>query len=130
MQKLDQKRNLYLFGNVCESFSISILKKRPWHRCFPVNLVKFLRTPFYIHHLRWLLLQINASYHKQTIYTSTHSSNRLIVIFYIVHFILLYFYEFTISLLCNIPRYHHYATLCNTPRYQHYLNLHEPFHNS
>ena len=25
----------------------TLLKKRPWHRCFPVNFVKFLRTPFY-----------------------------------------------------------------------------------
>ena len=25
---------------------LSLLKKRPWHRCFPVNLAKFLRTPF------------------------------------------------------------------------------------
>ena len=24
----------------------TLLKKRPWHRCFPVNFVKFLRTPF------------------------------------------------------------------------------------
>ena len=24
----------------------SLLKKRLWHRCFPVNFVKFLRTPF------------------------------------------------------------------------------------
>ena len=23
----------------------ALLKKRPWHRCFPVNFVKFLRTP-------------------------------------------------------------------------------------
>ena len=32
------------------------LKKRLWHRCFPVNFVKFLRTPFFIKHLWWLLL--------------------------------------------------------------------------
>ena len=25
----------------------ALLKKRLWHRCFPVNVVKFLRTPFY-----------------------------------------------------------------------------------
>ena len=25
----------------------SKLKKRLWHRCFPVNIAKFLRTPFY-----------------------------------------------------------------------------------
>ena len=27
-----------------------------WHRCFPVNFVKFLRTPFCIEHLWWLFL--------------------------------------------------------------------------
>ena len=31
-------------------------KKRFWHRRFSVNFVKFLRTPFYIEHLWWLLL--------------------------------------------------------------------------
>ena len=31
-------------------------KKRPWHRCFPVNFVKFLRTSFFIEYLRWLPL--------------------------------------------------------------------------
>ena len=25
----------------------SLLKKRPWHRCFPVNITKFLRTSFF-----------------------------------------------------------------------------------
>ena len=29
-----------------------------WHRCFPVNFVKFLTSPFSIEHLCWLLLQI------------------------------------------------------------------------
>ena len=36
----------------------TLLKKRLWHRCFPVNFVKFLRTPFYIEHLWRLLLQL------------------------------------------------------------------------
>ena len=27
-----------------------------WHRCFPVNFVKFLRTPISTEHLWWLLL--------------------------------------------------------------------------
>ena len=26
-------------------------KKRPWHRCFPINFKKFLRTPFFTEHL-------------------------------------------------------------------------------
>ena len=25
----------------------TLLKKRPWHMCFPVNFEKFLRTPFF-----------------------------------------------------------------------------------
>ena len=37
----------------------TLLKKRLWHRCFPVNSVKFLRTPFYKEHLWWLLLFIH-----------------------------------------------------------------------
>ena len=34
----------------------TLLKKRLWHRCLPVNFAKFLRTPFLTEHLRWLLL--------------------------------------------------------------------------
>ena len=34
----------------------SSLKKRLWHRCFPANFVKFLKTPFLTEHLRCLLL--------------------------------------------------------------------------
>ena len=34
------------------------LKKRLWHRCFPVNFVKFLRTPILLEHLQWLLLPL------------------------------------------------------------------------
>ena len=35
----------------------TLFKKRPWHRCFPVNFVKFLRTRFFKERLRWLLLK-------------------------------------------------------------------------
>ena len=35
----------------------TLLKKRLWHRCFPANFVKFLRTPFLTEHLWWLLLK-------------------------------------------------------------------------
>ena len=34
------------------------LKMSLWHRCFPVNFAKFLRTPFFTKHLWWLLLPI------------------------------------------------------------------------
>ena len=35
----------------------TLLKKRFWHRCFLVNFAKFLKTPFFIEHLWWLLLK-------------------------------------------------------------------------
>ena len=40
----------------------TLLKTRLWDRYFPVNFANFLRTPFLIEHLWWLLLhsQINA----------------------------------------------------------------------
>ena len=31
----------------------TLLKKRPWHSCFPVNFAKFVKTPFLIEHLWW-----------------------------------------------------------------------------
>ena len=38
----------------------SLLKEvRLWHRCFPVNFAKFLKTPFIIEHLWWLLLNLS-----------------------------------------------------------------------
>ena len=34
------------FNKVAGLRPSTLLKKRLWHRCFPVNLAKFLRTPF------------------------------------------------------------------------------------
>ena len=34
----------------------NLLKKSLWRRCFPVNFWKFLRAPFLLKHLWWLLL--------------------------------------------------------------------------
>ena len=34
----------------------TLLQKRLWHRCFPVNFAKFLRTPFSQNTSKWLLL--------------------------------------------------------------------------
>ena len=36
----------------------TLLKKRLRNRGFPVNLTNFLTTPFFIKHLRWLLLKL------------------------------------------------------------------------
>ena len=45
--------------HLCQSLLFNRVKGlRPWHRCFPVNVVKCFRTTFFIEHLWWLLLQI------------------------------------------------------------------------
>ena len=31
-----------------------------WHRCFPMNFTNFLKIPFFIGHLRWLLLYLSS----------------------------------------------------------------------
>ena len=42
----------------------TLLKKGLWHRCFPVNFVKFLRTPFFTDYL-WMtaFTNLNTIYH-------------------------------------------------------------------
>ena len=42
-----------------------LLKKRPWHRCFPVSIAKFLRISFFTEHLWTLLSHID-------VYTAFH----------------------------------------------------------
>ena len=44
--------------HLCQNlfFNTAVGLRLAWHRCFPVNFAKFLRTPFIIEHLWWLLL--------------------------------------------------------------------------
>ena len=68
-----------LMEETCAKASFSqacnfIKKKRPWHKCFPVNFVKFLRTPFLTEHLRWLLLVISTSWNL--LVSHLHKSNQ------------------------------------------------------
>ena len=41
-----------LFNKVAGLRPATLLKNRLWHRCFPVDFAKFLRTPFVTEHLR------------------------------------------------------------------------------
>ena len=65
--RIDVLRNFAKFTgkHLCESLFFdkvagfrpwTLFKKILWHRCFPVNFAKFLRTHFFTEHLRWLLL--------------------------------------------------------------------------
>ena len=43
---------ILLFNKVVGLRSANLLKKSLWHRCFPVNFAKFLRTTFFTEHIR------------------------------------------------------------------------------
>ena len=61
-----------LFFNKVESFRrATLLKKRLWHRCFPVNFAKFLRTPFSTEHLQ---TTASASYESISVTWATHKT--------------------------------------------------------
>ena len=47
-----------LFNKVAAPQACNFIKKRLLHRCFPVKFVKFLGTPCFTEHLRWLLLHL------------------------------------------------------------------------
>ena len=67
------KISQYSQENTCVRVSFNkgagLYKKRHQHRCFPVNITKFLRTTFFIDHPRWLLLDIFTDSQKETIFS-------------------------------------------------------------
>ena len=48
-----------LFNKYAGLKACNFVEKRLQHRCFPVKFAKFLRTPFFTEHIRWLLLEIS-----------------------------------------------------------------------
>ena len=65
---------------------VSFLKKRLGHRCFPVNIAKFVRTPFFKEHLWWLLLQIGKIWTVCQILLFRLQRERAISIFFLVKY--------------------------------------------
>ena len=52
------------FNKVAGLRPTALLKKRLWHRCFPMDFVKFLRTPILQNTSSRLPLKFQANYHK------------------------------------------------------------------
>ena len=57
--KISTGKHLCLSLLACNSF-----KKRLQYRCFSVKFTKFLRTPFFIGKLQWLLLRFNSCFQR------------------------------------------------------------------
>ena len=58
--KTNPDREAATRGVLSQGAPATLLKKRLWHRCFPVNFAKFLRTPFSQNTSGRLLLQIES----------------------------------------------------------------------
>ena len=67
-------RQSLFFNKVAGLRPATLLKKRFWRTCFPMNSAKFLRTPFLIEHLRWLLLMNVVSFNTKTHYQALQLS--------------------------------------------------------
>ena len=77
------------FNNIAVLKSATLLKKRLWHRCFPMNFAKISKNIFFMEHLWWLLLNIFSVW-------TTKITWRMSVSF--IHNLLLYFYHMLIPL--------------------------------
>ena len=60
------------FNKVADLRPATLLKKRLWHRCFPVDFAKLLRTPFFTEYLHWLLLKFISHHTKEILYVNTN----------------------------------------------------------
>ena len=62
----------------------TLLKKRPWHRCFPVNFAKFLRTLFSQNTSGRLLLNFAIKIPNQDLLNITsEQENYFVITFYL-----------------------------------------------
>ena len=70
-------KNFFFLSTIIElnQYITNLLKKGLWHRCFPVNFTKFLRTPFLTEHLRWLLLSSSLNVFILVLTTSSTNSD-------------------------------------------------------
>ena len=48
----------YLFNKIASLKVCNFIQKTLQHRCFPVNIAKYLRTAFFTEHLQWLLYSL------------------------------------------------------------------------
>ena len=80
-------RSLF-FNKVAGLTPATLFKKRLWHRGFPVNFAKFLRTPI-LKELLWLLLlllMVNSGKYHSCCLSFSHS------LLFLVYFICMYAY--------------------------------------
>ena len=56
-------------GKHLTHMTCNFIKKRLWHRCFPVSFANFPRAPFLTEHLRWMVLLLDEIQNTKNIKT-------------------------------------------------------------
>ena len=70
--------------HLCQSLilnKVTGLRPALWHRCFPANLAKFLRTPIFTKHLWWLLLYKSYFKSEFSLYVTEVAEKALSILF-------------------------------------------------
>ena len=68
----NSQENTCLFLKAADLRPATLLKKRLWHRCFPVDFAKFLRTTFFTEQIQRLLLKFISNHTKEMVYVNTN----------------------------------------------------------
>ena len=72
------------FNKVADLRLATLLKRRIWHSCFPVNFAKFLKNTFFTEHLWTTASNIHRFVHH-FIYSFTSSFLNLFIVSFITH---------------------------------------------
>ena len=79
------------FNKVAALRPATLLKKSLWHRCFPLNFAKFLRTPFFMEHLCWLLL------YTINYYIISQAYDQFMVQYYLIFSKMIYLFGYQVT---------------------------------
>ena len=60
--------SLFLIQLQAQAQACKFIRKRLQHRCFPVNIAKFLKTASFTEHLQWLLLHLISQFLNEEIF--------------------------------------------------------------
>ena len=78
-KRCSQKFTKFTGKHLCQSLRpATLLKKRLWHRYFPVNLVKFSKDTFFVEHL-WTTASIYSQPYLEPSQTSAAVSNKHLI---------------------------------------------------
>ena len=74
---------ILFFNKVADLWTATLLSKKLRRRCFPVNFTKFLRTPIFTEHFRWVFRHVILRTHAKASIMSRISNRPQLLIQYL-----------------------------------------------